>query len=88
MRKHYTQILKAFFHEKVFYRRAALGITQEEMARQLAMAGRAYVDLDHGKTCCSALTLALFLIYLCEDPLAFLAELQIAFETGSHQQSA
>lgn len=63
MRKHYTRILKDFFHEKLFYRRVYLGISQEEMAYRLAIAGRTYVDLDHGKTGCSALTLALFLIY-------------------------
>lgn len=80
MRNHYKQILKTFFHRKLFYARDALGITQEEMADRLAMAARTYVDLDHGKTGCSALTLALFLIYICEDPLAFLEELRNAFE--------
>ena len=80
MRKHYTRILKSFFHNKLFYTRASLGITQEEMAHRLAMAARTYVDLDHGKTSCSALTLALFLIYVSTDPVAFLEELRDAFE--------
>lgn len=80
MRKHYIKVLKAFFHNKLFFTREALGITQEEMAHRLAMASRTYVDLDHGKTGCSALTLALFLIYVCADPLAFLEELRNAFE--------
>jgi DNA-binding XRE family transcriptional regulator len=80
MRKHYIQVLKSFFHNKLFHTREALGITQEEMARRLAMAARTYVDLDHGKTSCSALTLALFLIYICADPTAFLKELRDAFE--------
>ena len=62
MRKHYTKVLKTFFHEMLFHRRETLGISQEEMADRLAMASRTYVDLDHGKTCCSGLTLALFLI--------------------------
>lgn len=83
MRSHYTSIFKAFFHEKLFRRRVELDITQEEMADRLVMAGRTYVDLDHGKTGCSALTLALFLIYICADPLAFLEELRNAFENGS-----
>lgn len=87
MRKHYTNILKEFFHEKLFYRRVDLGITQEEMAHRLQMASRTYVDLDHGKTCCSALTLALFLIYICTDPLAFLKELQNVLE-NSDQNAA
>ena len=87
MRKHYTNILKEFFQEKLFYRRVDLGITQEEMAHRLQMASRTYVDLDHGKTCCSALTLALFLIYICADPLAFLKELQNVLE-NSDQNAA
>ena len=81
MRKHYLKILKSFFHNKLFYTREALGFTQEEMAHRLVMAARTYVDLDHGKTSCSALTLALFLIYVCADPVAFLEELRDAFES-------
>lgn len=80
MRKQYTQVLKTHFHKSLFRSRAELNITQEEMAHRLLMASRTYVDLDHGKTCCSALTLALFLIYICTDPLKFLEELRDAFE--------
>lgn len=82
MRKQYATVLKAFFHEKLFRRRVELNISQEEMAYRLAMADRTYVDLDHGKSCCSALTLALFLIYICADPLAFLEELRTALESS------
>ena len=85
MRKHYTKVLKSFFHDKLFYTREALGITQEEMAHRLSMAARTYVDLDHGKTSCSALTLALFLIYVCTDSAAFLEELRDAFETTDNK---
>ena len=85
MRKHYIQVLKSFFHNKLFHTRGALGITQEEMAHRLAMAVRTYVDLDHGKTSCSALTLALFLIYVCADPAAFLEELRDAFEATDNK---
>lgn len=80
MRRHYTKVLKSFFHQELFRSRVDLGITQEEMADKLSMSSRTYVDLDHGKTGCSALTLALFLIYICADPLGFLEELRDAFE--------
>lgn len=76
---------KAFFHEKLFRRRVELDITQEEMADRLVMASRTYVDLDHGKTGCSALTFALFLIYICADPMIFLEELRDAFKNGGDQ---
>ena len=56
MRKHYTKVLKSFFHQKLFRSRVDLGMTQEEMAYKLSMSSRTYVDLDHGKTGCSALT--------------------------------
>lgn len=85
MRKQYAKIFKVFFHEKLFRRREDMGITQEEMAHRLAMASLTYVDLDHGKTGCSALTLALFLIYICTDPLAFLEELRNAFENSDNK---
>lgn len=87
MRKQYTKVLKAFFHEKLFRYREDLGISQEEMAHRLAMKSRTYVDLDHGKTGCSALTLALFLIYICADPLTFLEELRYGLE-NSHRKAA
>jgi len=44
---------------------------------------RSYIDLDHEKTCCSAITLALFLVYICADVDAFLKELRCAFEFES-----
>lgn len=83
MRKHYKEILKTFFHTKVSQARYDMEISQEEMAYRLAMACRNYVDLDNGKTCCSAVTLALFLIYICKNPVAFLEELRHAFEADS-----
>lgn len=85
MRKCYTRILKTVFHQELFRSRVDLDITQEEMAHHLVMANRTYIDLDHGKTCCSALTLALFLIYICADPLEFLEKLRNAFENNNSQ---
>lgn len=81
MRDHYTQVLKAFFHHKLFHTRVTvLGITQEKMAHRLELSSRCYIDLDHGKTTCSAVTLALFLVYVCNDTNEFLEELRYAFE--------
>lgn len=85
MRKTYRAILKQFFHENLFHARDRLGLTQSEMAARLAMDDRSYIDLDHGKTCCSAVTLALFLAYVCEDARAFAEELRNAFEAGTNQ---
>lgn len=84
MRRHYSQILKTLFYHKLIQTRAALGITQEQMAEALLMDVRSYINLDHGQSCCSALTLSLFLIYYCPDAEAFLQELKEAFENESN----
>ncbi len=81
MRNQYTQIFKEFFHHKLVHSRDDMGISQEEMAERLSMASRSYIDLDHGKSGCSAVTLVLYLIYVCDEPLLFLNELREAFET-------
>lgn len=81
MRDHYTEALKELFHNELYRIRVnVLNITQEEMAQLLAMSCRSYVDLEHSKTSCGALTLALFLVYACENPTAFLNELREEFE--------
>ena len=80
MRKLYLSALKSYFHKQLIRRRTELGLTQEQMAQRLMMSVRPYVYLDHGETCCSALTLVLFLIYICDDPKKFLDELRHAFE--------
>ncbi len=83
MRKQYKQILKVFFHRKVLAARRELEISQEEMARRLVMDSRTYVDLEHGKYSCSAVTLAIYLIFVCKDADAFLKELRQVFEEES-----
>lgn len=80
MRKQYKQVLRVYFRDKVFRARVELDISQEEMAHRLALFCRSYVDLEHGESCCSAVTLALFLMYFCQEPLVFLERLRYAFE--------
>lgn len=82
MRKQYTGVLKSFFHKQVHNRRKALAISQEEMAHRLAMGCRSYAKIDNGYICCSVLTLALYLIYICENPIVFLQELRHAIENS------
>jgi DNA-binding XRE family transcriptional regulator len=85
MRKIYRSVLKEHFHVRLVRSRVAHGLTQAQMAEKLAMDDRSYIDLDHGKTCCSAVTLALFLVYVCEDSQEFLEELRHAFYTAMHR---
>ena len=85
MRRIYRNVLKNHFHGQLVHVRDVNGLTQAEMAEKLSMDDRSYIDLVHGKTCCSAVTLALFLVYVCEDVHGFLEELRHAFETAFHQ---
>lgn len=84
MRKTYHFVLKHHFHDNLLHTRDRLGLTQAAMAERLAMDDRSYIDLDHGKTCCSATTLALFLIYVCDDAGQFLDALRQAFEEAAN----
>lgn len=85
MRRIYRNILKQHFHVHLVQSRTTSGLTQSEMAEKLSMDDRSYIDLDHGKTCCSAVTLALFLVYVGNDVQEFLEELRRAFKTAFHQ---
>lgn len=85
MRKTYKLILKCIFYENLIHTRTRLGLTQSQMAEKLAMDDRSYIDLDHGKTCCSAVTLALFLVYVCEDVYGFVEELRNAFDASANR---
>jgi len=80
IRKMCLHLLKRYFCHQLVQTRTALGLTQFAMAERLMMDERSYIELDHGNSGCSALTLVLFLIYCCNDPLQFLQELRSIFE--------
>lgn len=83
VRAFYADIFKAFIHQELYRRRKDLQLSQEEMAAKLNLALRTYADIEHGKNGCNGVTLALFLIYICENPIRFLEELCHEFETGT-----
>lgn len=82
MRKTYQYILKIYFYRNLVQTRADLQLTQAEMAERLSMDDRSYIELDHGKSCCSAVTLALYLAYVCDDVHQFVEGLRYAFDAG------
>ena len=83
MRKIYQEILKEQFYNHVIHTRDEKNMTQAEMAEKLAMADRSYIELDHGKFGCSAVTLALYLCYLCDDTQGFLDQLKKDFDEAA-----
>lgn len=80
MRKQCKKILQKLFHAYLIRSRNQMAWTQAEMAEVLEMSERSFVDLDHGKAGCSALTLALFLTYCCDDPRQFLDDFKTSYE--------
>lgn len=62
MRKLQHEVLKAYFYTQLITTRLEKRLTQSQMAERLAMDERSYIDWNHGKSCCSAITLARFLI--------------------------
>lgn len=85
MRKIYRNALKNHFHIHLVRQRIARGLTLSQMAEKLVMDDRSYIELDHGKACCSAVTLALYLAYVCEDVPGFVEELRREFNTAFHK---
>lgn len=81
IRKQYIQLLKALFSSELYLSRKSRKLTQAQMAQQLCMDERSYIKLEHGQSCCSGLTLMLFLLYCCEDVPAFLAKAKALLES-------
>ena len=84
MRKTYQKALQRYFRSNILLYRGTLRLTQSQMAERLCMDERAYSDLDRGKTCCSAVTLALYIAFLCEDVQKFVEGLRNAFNADKN----
>lgn len=78
MRNRYEKILKEHFRDALIRFRQEKGLTQEQMAQRLSMSLRCYCNLEAGKSCCSAVTLMMFL-GMCEDTEAFVREVTEEF---------
>ena len=80
MRSQYNETLKTIIHIHLLQARETRELTQAAMAELLMMDVRSYVELDHEKSLCGTLTLVLFLIYCCLDPVAVLQEIRVSFD--------
>lgn len=87
LRKAYIAVLKRYFCRRLKSARVSHHLTQSEMADILQIDIRSYIDLEHGNSCCSGLTLALFLIYCSHDSDMFLRELRSELEEVSHTKA-
>ena len=66
--------LRSFFAERFLLIRDSLGLTQMEFALDLGIDRRSYLDIEHRKNLCCAVTLLAYLCYFCDDPLDILNE--------------
>ena len=71
MKKRCSSAFKDFFRTQLLQTRNTMQLTQRQMADALLIAERSYAALESGEFGCSALTMALYLAYFCEDPLCF-----------------
>ena len=65
-RENMKKALQEIFPVELKQYRIKKGLSQETMARLLMVAARSYIDLEHGVTFPSALTLANYLLLLPE----------------------
>ena len=80
MKEDYRDALRKTLCNWMGRTRYALNLTQDKMAEVLLIDVRSYSDIDRGISLCSTLTLVLFLVYLCPEPVALLNDIQVAFE--------
>lgn len=79
--RHFSKgAFKKFFDARLMESRDTLHLTQKQTSSILQMAPRSFIEMEHGNNSCSGLTLALYLIYLCDNPLAFLCDLRSILE--------
>ena len=85
MRALYRNALKRVLHDEIIKTRDAMGLTQSQMAELLMMDVRSYVEIDHGNSTFGTLSLVLFLLHCCNDPMALLRRISFALEeAGQH----
>ncbi len=75
MRKHIREAYKNYVRVELLKTRNLLKLSQEQMASILKMSGRAYTALESGQSCCSQVTLVLYLTHCCPDVNAFITGL-------------
>ena len=80
MRKECEKILKELFYNELIKTRNEQNLTQEDMAQLLMMDVRSYIELDHGCSCCGAVTLCQFLCFCHKNPVEFINNYKISVE--------
>lgn len=56
--------------------RKKANLTQSKFSELLMMDTRSYISLEQGTHCCCALTLILYLVFVCNDVDGFISEMR------------
>lgn len=61
-------------------------LSQAKFSELLLMDTRSYINLEHGANCCCALTLVLYLVFVCDDVKGFVDEMRnIILDVYNHE---
>ena len=74
MRAYLEDLFKNYFHAHLVKSCASMKLSKTAAAKLLQMTYRSYSALENRENSCRGLTLALYLIYMSENPLAFLCD--------------
>lgn len=72
--------LRRFFSDTMLFTRDELNLTQMEFAEELGIDRRSYIDIEHSKSFCCALTLLIYLCYFCKDPMVVINKCREIFD--------
>lgn len=66
--------------------RKELSLSQMEFAEKLNMDRRSYLELEHGNSLCCTITLLIYLVYYCKDPIELLRSCRGIFEKYKYNE--
>ena len=78
MKEEAKKAVKRYTRGELMRTRWELGVSREEMGFRMGMTAWGYKDLERGISCCSLISMLLFVNYCCKDPEAFLKGLKEA----------
>lgn len=78
MKEEAKKAVKKYIRRELVRTRYELGVSRVEMGLRMGMTEWGYKDLERGISCCSLISMLLFVNHCCKDPDAFLQGLKEA----------
>lgn len=76
MKKECKCAFRAAMANRFKYARTEAKLSQAKFSELLLIDERTYIRLEHGANCCCALTLILYLVFVCKDVQGFVDEMR------------